>query len=210
MQRVINQIQQVPVIPVLTLDDEKIALQVAHALVEGGIKCIEVTLRTHGALRCIEVIKKEFLDVVVGAGTIVNTKQLLHVKEVGADFAVSPGFTKNLVEEAKRLNFAYLPGASTPSEVMYLGELGVKYQKFFHATKSGGIDMLKVYKALFGNTLFCPTGGVGEKDYLEYLKLENVFCIGGSWMVTNQDIQECKFANITQKAEKIVQNCTKR
>lgn len=208
MKSIIKTIKRVPVIPVLTLDDKKQALKVADALVKGGIETIEVTLRTKKALTCIEAIKKEFNEVLVGAGTVVSEEQLLHVKSVGADFAVSPGFTKKLVKKAKKIGFPYLPGVATPSEVICLKELGVKYQKFFHATNLGGIKTLKMYKSLFNDTLFCPTGGVGEGDYLEYLKLENVFCVGGSWIATSEDLQKNDYANITKKAKKIVQNLT--
>lgn len=175
MTNIIEKLEQSPVIPVLTLDDKNEALKIAESLISGGMSNLEVTLRTKNALGCIEAIRREFPDVLVGAGTAVTTEQLLQLKNIGASFAVSPGFTTSLVEEAQKIGMPYLPGASSPSEIMALYELGVNFQKFFHAGNSGGLKMLKVYGGIFDDIRFCPTGGIDSSDFQEYLKLDKYY-----------------------------------
>ncbi len=202
MTNIIEKLEQSPVIPVLTLDDKNEALKIAESLISGGMSNLEVTLRTKNALGCIEAIRREFPDVLVGAGTAVTTEQLLQLKNIGASFAVSPGFTTSLVEEAQKIGMPYLPGASSPSEIMALYELGVNFQKFFHAGNSGGLKMLKVYGGIFGDIRFCPTGGIDSSDFQEYLKLDNVLCLGGSWMV---DMKNLSYTNIKDIATSITE-----
>ena len=206
MSNIIEKFKQSPVIPVLTLNDTNEALKIAEALVEGGLSNLEVTLRTKNALTCIESIKKEFPHALVGAGTVIKTEQLQHLKDVGASFAVSPGFTVSLVKEAQKLDMPYLPGASTPSEIIALYELGVDFQKFFHAGNSGGYKMLKAYESIFCDIKFCPTGGVSSIDFKDYLKLNNVLCLGGSWMV---DMKNLNYANIKNIATSIMKGIRK-
>lgn len=205
MSNIINKFEQSPVIPVLTLNDKNEALKIAEALIEGGLSNLEITLRTKNALTCIEAIKKEFPDALVGAGTVIKTEQLQQLKDIGASFAVSPGFTVSLVKEAKSLDIPYLPGVSTPSEIIALYELGVDFQKFFHAGNSGGYDMLKVYASIFRDIKFCPTGGISSGDFKNYLKLNNVPCLGGSWMV---DMKNLNYINIKNIATSIMK-CTR-
>ena len=192
------------VIPVLTLDDIDTSLKVADILIKTGLTNLEVTLRTNNALKCIEAIKKEFPLVNIGAGTIIKKEQFKQVKDVGALFAVSPGWSVNLVNEAKKVGIAYLPGVSTPSEMISLFEMGVDFMKFFHASHSGGYKMLKAYSNMFPQISFCPTGGISGKDFEDYLKLDNVVCIGGSWMVADKDIQEKNYTNIENIAKSIM------
>ncbi|NQY20645.1 MAG: bifunctional 4-hydroxy-2-oxoglutarate aldolase/2-dehydro-3-deoxy-phosphogluconate aldolase [Campylobacteraceae bacterium] len=182
----INKFINSPVIPVLTFNDVNEALKVSEILLEENLTNLEITLRTPNSLSCIKAIIKEFPNVNVGAGTIVNINQLKEVKDIGCTFAVSPGFTKALVEKAKELDLFYLPGVSSPSEIIELLELGIKFQKFFHAKNSGGYDMLNAYKNIFPDVKFCPTGGIGKNDFKKYLELENVLCLGGSWMVNTK------------------------
>ena len=179
----IEKFRSSPIIPVLTFNDIDDALKTSEDLIKRDMKNLEITLRTPNALKCIEAVVKEFPEAFVGAGTIVRKEQLVEVKEAGCGFAVSPGFTKSLVEEARRLNLGYLPGVSTPSEIIALSELGVSFMKFFHAGNSGGYKMLKAYADIFSEINFCPTGGISQEDYAEYLKLPNVICVGGSWIV---------------------------
>jgi len=175
-----------PVIPVLTFNDVKESLKISEVLVQEGLTNLEITLRTPNALACIEAIAKEFPSANVGAGTIVKKEQLKQVQDIGCTFAVSPGATKTLIQEAKSLNLDYLPGASTPSEIIALMEEGIFFQKFFHAGNSGGYKMLQAYANIFEDVSFCPTGGIGQKDFKEYLGLKNVVCLGGSWMVNTK------------------------
>ena len=206
MINIIEKFTKSPVIPVLTLNDKNVALKIAESLIEGGLSNLEVTLRTKNAFTCIEAIKKEFPDLLVGAGTIIKTEQLQQIKNIGASFAVSPGYTVALVKEAQKIGMPYLPGASTPSEIIALYELGVDFQKFFHATNSGGYKMLKAYGSIFSEIKFCPTGGVGSSDFMDYLKLDNVLCLGGSWMV---DMNELDYNNIKNIASSIFMNTIK-
>ena len=155
-------------------------------MIEEGLTNLEITLRTPNAMSCIEAIVKEFPMANVGAGTIVKKEQLLQVQNIGCTFAVSPGATTNLIHEAKRINMNYLPGASTPSEIIALMEEGISFLKFFHAGNSGGYKMLQAYANIFEGVQFCPTGGIGQKDFKDYLDLKNVICLGGSWMVNNK------------------------
>lgn len=195
-----------PVIPVLTLENKEEALFVADALVSSGLTNLEITLRTQNALECIEVIAKEFPQAQVGAGTIVLKEQFLDVKNAGGIFAVSPGHTKELVEEARSIGIDYLPGSSTPSEIISLLQLGVTFQKFFHAGNSGGYKMLQAYANIFSQVQFCPTGGISEKDFKEYLNLNNVLCLGGSWMVSSNDIKNKNYTNIKKAASSIIES----
>lgn len=188
MNNMILQFEKSPVIPVLTFNDIPSSLKISQILVEAGLTNLEITLRTPNALKCIEAIAKEFPEANVGAGTIIKKEQLQQIKDVGCSFAVSPGFTKTLVEEAQKIDIPYLPGASTPSEIIALSELGVTFQKFFHAGNSGGYKMLQAYENIFSQIKFCPTGGIGPNDFKDYLKLNNVLCLGGSWMVDTKNL----------------------
>ena len=132
MNSLIKKLQKSPVIPVLTFNDVNKSLKISEVLINNGLDNLEITLRTPNALKCIKSIIKEFPHANIGAGTIINKKQLIQVKDIGCNFAVSPGFTKDLVLQAKQLNLEYLPGVSTPSEIIELLSLGVKFQKFFH------------------------------------------------------------------------------
>lgn len=201
MINIIEKFKNSPVIPVLTLNDKNEAIKIAEALIKGGLNNLEVTLRTKNALECIKVIKKEFPDILVGAGTVIKTEQLGQLQNVGASFAVSPGFTNSLVKEAQKIGMPYLPGVSTPSEIIALYELGVDFQKFFHAGNSGGYKMLKAYQNIFSDIKFCPTGGIGNNDFMDYLKLNNVLCLGGSWMI---DTKNLNYENIKNTATSIM------
>lgn len=206
MNNIIECFKKSPVIPVLSLNNVEESLHVADALISQNLSNLEITLRTPNALKCIEAIAKKFPNATVGAGTIIQKEQLLQVKSAGAEFAVSPGFTNQLINEARKINMPYLPGASTPSEIIYLYELGVSFQKFFHASHSGGYKMLQAYKNIFSQVSFCPTGGISGEDFKEYLQLDNVVCIGGSWMVSDKDIVEKNYTNISNIAKSIVES----
>ncbi len=183
MNRLIEKLKKSPVIPVLTFDEVNSSLKSCEKLLKDGYTNLEVTLRTKNALYCIEAIAKEFPNACVGAGTIIRKEQFLEVKNAGGSFAVSPGYTKELIDEALNIDIPYLPGASTPSEIIELYSFGFNFQKFFHAKNSGGLKMLKAYAEIFSDIYFCPTGGISQEDYIDYLNLRNVVCVGGSWVV---------------------------
>lgn len=187
-----------PIIPVIAIDDANRAIDLAHALIEGGVKVLEVTLRTAAALDAIALIAKEVPDAVVGAGTVLNTGDLQRVIDAGAKFAISPGSTNTLLSEALKLNFPLLPGVATASEIMNGLDLGYTHFKLFPAMSAGGITALKSFSGPLQQAKFCPTGGINESNFLDFLKLENVLCIGGSWFVPADLISAGKFDEITK------------
>ncbi len=172
-----------PVIPVIVLHEVAHAVPMARALVAGGIRMLEVTLRTPAALACMEAIAKEVPDAVVGAGTVRSSADAQAAAMAGARFAVSPGYTHAVGQACRDLGLPLLPGVATGSEIMMAHEDGLTELKFFPAMQAGGIPMLKAWGGPFGSVTFCPTGGVTPQNALEFLALPNVACVGGSWLV---------------------------
>lgn len=171
-----------PVIPVLVIDDAAYARPIAEALVAGGLPALEVTLRTPAAIEVIaEMAKVE--GAVVGAGTVLNEHDLDRAVMAGAEFIVSPGLTERLTMNALERKIALLPGVATAGDIMRGLDLGLSHFKFFPAEASGGIPALKALIAPFYQCRFCPTGGVTQKTAPEWLALDPVLCVGGSWMV---------------------------
>lgn len=171
-----------PVIPVMVINNLEHAVPLANALVEGGLKVLEITLRTPIALEAIKKIKAEVPDAIVGAGTVINLETLNQVIDAGAEFIVSPGVTDTVIDAALASGVPILPGVVTPSEVMNLLEKGITEMKFFPAEAAGGIPMVKSIGGPLPQVTFCPTGGVSPKNAAAYLALPNVACVGGSWM----------------------------
>ena len=171
-----------PVIPVMVINKLEHAVPLATALVEGGLKVLEITLRTPVALEAIKKIKTEVPGAIVGAGTVINLETLEKTIEAGSEFIVSPGVTDSLIDAALKSGIPILPGIVTPSEVMNLLEKGITEMKFFPAEAAGGIPMVKSIGGPLPQVTFCPTGGVNPKNAGEYLALKNVACVGGSWM----------------------------
>lgn len=190
-------LQKHPIIPVLVLHDLNDAVFIVEALQKGGIATIEVTLRTPVALEVIECLRQKFPNLTVGAGTVMTTEQMAKAKEAGAHFVVSPGLTGELSLAARKMNFPYLPGVITPSEVMAAFEMGHRCLKFFPAEYVGGVEVLRAFKPVFPNIVFCPTGGVDRSNFKEYLALENVVSVGGSWLVTPNEVKEKDWGVIT-------------
>jgi 2-dehydro-3-deoxyphosphogluconate aldolase/(4S)-4-hydroxy-2-oxoglutarate aldolase len=188
------------VVPVITIKDAELAVPLAEALVAGGLQVLEVTLRTEAGLESISRIAAEVSGVVVGAGTVVTPQQLLDARNAGSQFIVSPGCTESLAAAAADAGGVFLPGAVTASEVLRLLELGISMMKFFPAETSGGIAALKALGAPFPQVRFCPTGGIGLERAPSYLALGNVVCIGGSWMVPAELIEQHAWAAITALA----------
>jgi len=171
-----------PVMPVIVLDRVADAVPLANALVRGGIRVLEVTLRTRAALDCVRAIRGAVPDAIVGVGTITNIADLDAAQEAGAAFGVSPGSTPALLDRVAASGLPFLPGTMTPSDVMRAQDAGFTAMKLFPARQAGGIDMLKALAGPFPNTLFCPTGGIDAESAAHYLALPNVGCIGGSWL----------------------------
>jgi 2-dehydro-3-deoxyphosphogluconate aldolase/(4S)-4-hydroxy-2-oxoglutarate aldolase len=184
----IEVMRDAPVIPVIVLHDVKDAVPLARALVAGGIRMLEVTLRTREALECIEIIAKEVPDAVPGAGTIRSAADAQASALAGARFGVSPGYTRAVGKACHDLGLPLLPGVATGSEIMMAQEDGFTELKFFPAVQAGGIAMLKAWQGPFGEVKFCPTGGVTAANAHEFLSLANVACVGGSWIVPTDAI----------------------
>ncbi|MFM8574419.1 MAG: bifunctional 4-hydroxy-2-oxoglutarate aldolase/2-dehydro-3-deoxy-phosphogluconate aldolase [Limnohabitans sp.] len=175
--------QDAPVIPVIVLYDVAHAVPMARALVPGGIRMLEVTLRTPQALACMEAIAHEVPDAVVGAGTVRSPADAAAAAKAGAQFAVSPGYTKAVGQACRDHGLSLLPGVATGSEIMMAQEDGYTELKFFPAMQAGGPAMLKAWAGPFFDVTFCPTGGVPTGNAAEFLALPNVTCVGGSWLV---------------------------
>jgi 2-dehydro-3-deoxyphosphogluconate aldolase/(4S)-4-hydroxy-2-oxoglutarate aldolase len=171
-----------PVIPVITLEEVAHAVPLARALVAGGLRVLEVTLRTPAAFACIDAMRKSVPEAVVGVGTLTKPADFAGADRVGAQFGVTPGLTSELAAAARGARFPLLPGAMTPSEVIAARHLGFKVLKLFPADIAGGVRMLKALAPLFPDVEFCPTGGVSRESAPDYLALPNVVCVGGSWI----------------------------
>jgi 2-dehydro-3-deoxyphosphogluconate aldolase/(4S)-4-hydroxy-2-oxoglutarate aldolase len=179
-------LKSVPVIPVLVIENVFEAVPLARALVKGGLPVLEVTLRTQAALDCIRAIKAEVKAAIVGAGTVLDVKQLEQAAKLGCAFAVSPGSTPRLVEAARRSPVHWLPAAATASESMALLEAGFAFQKFFPAEPAGGPAYLAALASPLPSVRFCPTGGITASTAAKYLALSNVITVGGSWMASKK------------------------
>lgn len=193
-------IDAVPVIPVLTFDDEARAVAVSGALVAGGLPVLEVTLRTEAALRCIRAIAAAVPGAILGVGTVLDASQLEDAKEAGARFAVSPGATPRLLDAADEVGLPFLPGAATASEVMFLLERGYTRQKLFPAEPAGGMALLKSLADPLPQAKFCPTGGINASTAAAYLALSNVVCVGGSWVTPKEAVASGDVARIESLA----------
>lgn len=173
-----------PLIPVVTINQLDEIDEIVHSLTAKNIHCIEVTLRTDVAFEALDELKKRYPNLSVGVGTIVSVDQILKVKEIGVDFIVCPAISANLVEALENSNIPFIPGVCTPSEIVLGIQQGWNVFKFFPASLFGGVPALKTYGQVFPNVTFCPTGGINESTYQDYLNLKNVISVGGSWMLT--------------------------
>ena len=167
-----------PVVPVLTIPDAEVAVPLARALVAGGLRVLEVTLRTSAAVEAIRRISAEVPEAVVAAGTVLTPDGLKRAAEAGAKFAFSPGLADFMLEQTP---IPILPGVATPSEVMRVMAAGITTMKFFPAVPAGGVGALKALGGPFPEARFCPTGGIDQSNAGEFLNLPNVLCVGGSW-----------------------------
>lgn len=192
--------QDAPVIPVIVLHDVAHAVPLARALVAGGVRMLEVTLRTPQALACMERIARDVPEAVVGAGTVRNPTEAQSAARAGARFAVSPGYTSRVGQACRDLGLPLLPGVATGSEIMMALEDGFTQLKFFPAMQAGGPAMLKAWGGPFGEVQFCPTGGVTLQNAHEFLALPNVVCVGGSWLVPMDALVQGDWARITRLA----------
>ena len=188
------------VIPVIVLHDVAHAAPMARALVAGGIRMLEVTLRTAQALACMEAIARDVPEAVLGAGTVRSAADARSAAAAGARFAVSPGYTSAVGQACRDLGLPLLPGVATGSEIMLCQQDGLTELKFFPALQAGGVAMLKAWGGPFADIRFCPTGGITAQNAGEFLALPNVLCVGGSWLVPQDALQQGDWARITRLA----------
>lgn len=189
------------VIPVIAIDDIHHAVDLAHALVEGGIPTLEITLRTEHGLKAIEQIAKEVKGAIVGAGTVINAEQLKAVADAGAIFAISPGINAHFVQAAAQSPISVIPGIATAGELMLALEHGIDTCKLFPAEIVGGKAMLQSLYGPFPQVKFCPTGGINPQSAPEYLALPNVLCVGGSWLTPKDLVAQKDWQAINRLAQ---------
>ena len=192
--------QDAPVIPVIVLNDLAHAVPMARALVAGGIRMLEVTLRTPQALACMEAIARDVPEAVLGAGTVRSAADAQAAVNAGARFAVSPGYTSVLGQACRALGLPLLPGVATGSEIMQAQADGYQQLKFFPAVQAGGLAMLKAWSGPFFDVDFCPTGGLTPENAPQFLALPNVRCVGGSWLVPPDALAAGDWPRITALA----------
>lgn len=188
-----------PVIPVIVVDDIADAQPLARALVAGGLKVLEVTLRTPVALEAIAAMA-EVEGAIVGAGTVTNPRELEAARAAGSQFIVSPGLTDRLGKAAQEMEIPFLPGISNAGDIMRGLDLGLTHFKFFPAMAAGGLPALKALAAPFGQCRFCPTGGIGLDTARDWLDFDPVLCVGGSWVAPRGTINEVEVERLAREA----------
>jgi 2-dehydro-3-deoxyphosphogluconate aldolase/(4S)-4-hydroxy-2-oxoglutarate aldolase len=189
-----------PVIPVIVLQQVEDAIPLAQALMEGGVRVLEVTMRTPVALRCIEAIARTVPQAIVGAGTVRSAADARAAQSAGARFAVSPGYTEAVGAACREIALPLLPGVATASELMAAQDGGHHFVKFFPATAAGGLPLLKALSGPFPEVSFCPTGGITAQNAREFLALPQVKVCGGTWLTPQDAIQARDWARITRLA----------
>ena len=189
-----------PVIPVIVINQLEDAVPMAQALVDGGVRVLEVTLRTPIALKCMEAIARSVPGAILGAGTVRSIKDAQAAKDVGCTFAVSPGYTSAIGNACRDIGLPLLPGTATGSEVMQANADGYYFLKFFPAMQAGGIPMLKALAGPFTDVVFCPTGGITLETAPQFLALPNVKVCGGSWLTPADAVAAKDWARITRLA----------
>ena len=195
MNKVVEELSKIGIVPVIALDDAKDAEPLAKALIEGGLPCAEVTFRTAAAEESIRVMHEAYPDMVLAAGTVLTTEQVDRAVAAGASLIVSPGFDPEIVDYCISKNIEVVPGIVTPSELAQAVKRGLTRVKFFPAEAAGGLKMIKAMCAAYTNVRIMPTGGINAKNISEYLECDKIFCCGGSWMVRKTYIEDQEFDN---------------
>lgn len=205
MNEILGKIRKIAIVPVVLLENAKDAKPLAQALCDGGLPCAEVTFRTEAAEEGIRIMKKEFPEMLVGAGTVLTTEQADRAMAAGAEFIVSPGLNPRVVGHCLDRGITMLPGTATPSDVERAMEFGLDTVKFFPAEAAGGLAMIKAMAAPYVNMKFMPTGGINEKNLRSYLDFPSVLACGGSWMVKGELIRAGRFDEIRELAKRAVE-----
>jgi 2-dehydro-3-deoxyphosphogluconate aldolase / (4S)-4-hydroxy-2-oxoglutarate aldolase len=205
MMNTLDLVSHGPVIPVIVINRFEDAVPLAQALVDGGVKVLEITMRTPIALRCMEAIAKAVPDAIVGAGTVRSVADAQAARDAGCSFAVSPGYLSAVGLACRNIGLPLLPGVATGSEVMQANADGYHFLKFFPATAAGGIPMLKALAGPFPDVVFCPTGGITAETAAQFLALPNVKVCGGSWLTPADAVDAKNWARITELARATAQ-----
>lgn len=204
MNQVLEKIQKLGIVPVVVLNDVQDAIPVARALCDGGLPVAEVTFRTDAAEESIRLMKQNFPEMLVGAGTVLTTEQAERAINAGAEFIVSPGFNPTVVKYCLEKGVPMTPGCNNPSAMEGALELGLDVVKFFPAEASGGLKAIKAMAAPYVNLKFMPTGGINEKNINEYLAFPKIIACGGSWMVSGDLVRNKEFDKITELTREAV------
>ena len=205
MKTIAEQFYKYGVVPVVVLEEAKDALPLAKALVEGGLPCAEVTFRTEAAEESIRLMSAKYPEMLVGAGTVLTTKQVDRAAAAGAKFIVSPGFDPEIVDYCLEKKIPVFPGCITPSEVAQAVKRGLEVVKFFPAEQAGGVAMIKAMAAPYTMVKFMPTGGISAKNLKDYLSFGKILCCGGSWMVKGDMIRNGEFDKIREMTKEAVE-----
>ena len=203
MDKVLEQIQEIGIVPVVVLNDTKDAEPLAKALCDGGLACAEVTFRTAAAEESIRIMSEKFPDMLVGAGTVLTTEQVDRAVAAGAKFIVSPGLNPRIVKYCVDKGILITPGCANPSDIEQALEQGLEVVKFFPAEAAGGLKMIKAMAAPYVGVKFMPTGGINQNNVREYLAYDRILACGGSWMVKSDLVDAGKFDEI----EKLAREC---
>ena len=203
MDKVLEQIQEIGIVPVVVLNDAKDAEPLAKALCDGGLACAEVTFRTAAAEESIRIMSEKFPDMLVGAGTVLTTEQVDRAAAAGAKFIVSPGLNPRIVKYCVDKGILITPGCANPSDIEQALEQGLEVVKFFPAEAAGGLKMIKAMAAPYVGVKFMPTGGINQNNVREYLAYDRILACGGSWMVKSDLVDAGKFDEI----EKLAREC---
>lgn len=203
MDKVLEQIQDIGIVPVVVLNDAKDAEPLAKALCDGGLACAEVTFRTAAAEESIRIMSEKFPDMLVGAGTVLTTEQVDRAVAAGAKFIVSPGLNPRIVKYCVDKGILITPGCANPSDIEQALEQGLEVVKFFPAEAAGGLKMIKAMAAPYVGVKFMPTGGINQNNVREYLAYDRILACGGSWMVKSDLVDAGKFDEI----EKLAREC---
>lgn len=200
MDKVLEQIQEIGIVPVVVLNDAKDAEPLAKALCDGGLACAEVTFRTAAAEESIRIMSEKFPDMLVGAGTVLTTEQVDRAVAAGAKFIVSPGLNPRIVKYCVDKGILITPGCANPSDIEQALEQGLEVVKFFPAEAAGGLKMIKAMAAPYVGVKFMPTGGINQNNVREYLAYDRILACGGSWMVKSDLVDAGKFDEIEKLA----------
>ena len=193
---VVQTLGKFKIVPVATIEDKNYAISLGNTLVEAGLPVLEITFRSKAAVEAIKVLSKSLPDIFLGAGTVLKIEQAKYATDSGAQFIITPGFNPKIVDYCLENDIMIIPGLNTPTMVEWALDRSLKVAKFFPANVSGGIKMLKALAGPYPMMKFIPTGGVNNTNVLEYLKLTNVLCVGGSWIVKKELISSKRFEEI--------------